>query len=110
LDQPIKAHYTIGLDGISLPLYFLSMVITLLVMIYSWDHVPAPGNPKAFFILMLGDADRHGRNVRGPGPDLVLRLLRTGAAADVLHDRRLGWRESPVRVAEVLPLHMFGSR
>jgi NADH-quinone oxidoreductase subunit M len=50
---PIKATYTIGLDGISLPLYILSMVITLLVMVYSWDHVPAPGNPKAFFILML---------------------------------------------------------
>ena len=51
--KPIKATYTIGLDGISLPLYFLSMVITLLVMIYSWDHVPNPGNAKAFFILML---------------------------------------------------------
>ncbi|HEX3089749.1 MAG TPA: proton-conducting transporter membrane subunit, partial [Ilumatobacteraceae bacterium] len=51
--SPIKATYTIGLDGISLPLYFLSMVITLLVMIYSWDHIPSPGNPKAFFILML---------------------------------------------------------
>ena len=51
--QPIKATYTIGLDGISLPLYLLSMVITLLVMIYSWDHIPEPGNPKAFFILML---------------------------------------------------------
>jgi NADH-quinone oxidoreductase subunit M len=49
----IKSTYYIGLDGISLPLYFLSMVITLLVMIYSWDHVPSPGNPKAFFILML---------------------------------------------------------
>ncbi len=51
--KPIKATYTVGLDGISLPLYFLSMVITVLVMIYSWNHVPAPGNPKAFFILML---------------------------------------------------------
>ncbi|MEY2445393.1 MAG: NADH-quinone oxidoreductase subunit, partial [Ilumatobacteraceae bacterium] len=51
--RPIKATYTVGLDGISLPLYLLSMVITLLVMVYSWDHVPAPGNPKAFFILML---------------------------------------------------------
>lgn len=49
----IKSSYFIGLDGISLPLYFLSMVITLLVMIYSWNHVPSPGNPKAFFILML---------------------------------------------------------
>jgi NADH-quinone oxidoreductase subunit M len=29
------------------------MVITLLVVIYSLNHIPAPGNPKAFFILML---------------------------------------------------------
>jgi NADH-quinone oxidoreductase subunit M len=29
------------------------MVITVLVMIYSWDHIPSPGNPKAFLILML---------------------------------------------------------
>ena len=49
----IKSSYFIGIDGISLPLYILSMVITLLVMIYSWDHVPSPGNPKAFFMLML---------------------------------------------------------
>ncbi|MFZ9394010.1 MAG: proton-conducting transporter membrane subunit, partial [Ilumatobacteraceae bacterium] len=49
----IKSSYLIGVDGISLPLYFLSMVITVLVMIYSWDHVPSPGTPKAFFILML---------------------------------------------------------
>jgi NADH-quinone oxidoreductase subunit M len=49
----IKSSYFIGLDGISLPLYFLSMVITLLVVIYSLDHVPSPGNPKAFFSLML---------------------------------------------------------
>ncbi|MBU6240579.1 MAG: NADH-quinone oxidoreductase subunit M [Acidobacteria bacterium] len=49
----IKSTYYIGLDGISLPLYFLSMVITVLVMIYSWNHIPSPGNPKAFLILML---------------------------------------------------------
>jgi NADH-quinone oxidoreductase subunit M len=49
----IKSSYYIGLDGISLPLYFLSMVVTLLVVIYSLDHIPSPGNPKAFFALML---------------------------------------------------------
>ena len=49
----IKSSYYIGLDGISLPLYFLSMVITLLVVVYSLDHIPSPGNPKAFFALML---------------------------------------------------------
>jgi NADH-quinone oxidoreductase subunit M len=49
----IHSNYTIGLDGISLPLYILSMVVTVLVMVYSWDHIPAPGNPKSFLILML---------------------------------------------------------
>ena len=49
----IKSTYYIGLDGISLPLYLLSMVVTLLVVIYSLDHIPSPGNPKAFFSLML---------------------------------------------------------
>jgi NADH-quinone oxidoreductase subunit M len=49
----INSSYTIGLDGISLPLYFLSMAVTFLVMVYSWDNMPDAGNPKAFFILML---------------------------------------------------------
>jgi NADH-quinone oxidoreductase subunit M len=51
--KPIDATYTVGLDGIALPLYFLSMVVTVLVMVYSWNHVPNPGNAKAFFMLML---------------------------------------------------------
>jgi NADH-quinone oxidoreductase subunit M len=49
----IKSRYILGLDGVSLPLYILSMLVTLLVMIYSWDHIPEPGNAKAFMILML---------------------------------------------------------
>ncbi len=49
----IHSNYTIGLDGLSLPLYILSMIVTVLVMVYSWDHIPSPGNPKAFLILML---------------------------------------------------------
>lgn len=49
----IRANYTIGLDGISLPLYVLSMIVTLLVMIYTWDNMPEAGNPKSFIMLML---------------------------------------------------------
>ena len=49
----INANYAVGIDGISLPLYILSMAVTFLVMIYSWDNMPDAGNPKAFFILML---------------------------------------------------------
>ncbi|MGA9276598.1 complex I subunit 4 family protein [Ilumatobacter sp.] len=49
----ISSGYTIGLDGISLPLYFLSMAVTFLVMVYSWDNMPDAGNAKAFYSLML---------------------------------------------------------
>src|SRR5687767_15749928 len=40
-------------DGMSLPLLLLSMLITVLCVIYSWDHFPEPHNPKAFLALML---------------------------------------------------------
>ncbi|MFZ4583630.1 MAG: complex I subunit 4 family protein [Acidimicrobiia bacterium] len=49
----INSRYHIGLDGISLPLLALSMLISVLVIIYSWDHFPEPHNPKAFLALLL---------------------------------------------------------
>ncbi len=49
----IKSNYTIGLDGISLPLYILSMAVTFLVVVYTWENMPDAGNPKSFLMLML---------------------------------------------------------
>src|SRR5438270_1602756 len=51
--EVIHSRYHIGLDGISLPLLALSALITVLCVIYSWDHFPEPFNPKAFLILLL---------------------------------------------------------
>ena len=51
--EVINSRYHIGIDGISLPLLALSMLITVLCVIYSWDHFPEPHNPKAFLALML---------------------------------------------------------
>src|SRR5438105_8649392 len=51
--EVIHSRYHIGLDGISLPLLALSALITVLCIIYSWDHFPEPHNPKAFLILIL---------------------------------------------------------
>jgi NADH-quinone oxidoreductase subunit M len=57
VDKPwidvIHSRYILGIDGISLPLYLLSMAIVVLCIIYSWDHIPEPGNAKAFLILIL---------------------------------------------------------
>src|SRR5437870_7065618 len=51
--QVIHSRYHIGVDGIALPLLALSALITVLCIIYSWDHFPEPFNPKAFLILIL---------------------------------------------------------
>ncbi len=57
VDRPwidvINSRYHVAIDGISLPLLALSMLISVLCVVYSWDHFPEPRNPKAFLILML---------------------------------------------------------
>src|SRR5262249_14621160 len=49
----INSRYHLGVDGISLPLLALSAFITVLCIIYSWNHFPEPHNPKAFLALIL---------------------------------------------------------
>jgi NADH-quinone oxidoreductase subunit M len=49
----IDTDYIVGIDGISLPLILLTSLITLLCVVYSWNHFPEPHNPKAFLILIL---------------------------------------------------------
>ena len=49
----INSRYHVAIDGISLPLLILSTLITVLCVIYSWNHFPEPHNPKAFLTLML---------------------------------------------------------
>jgi NADH-quinone oxidoreductase subunit M len=51
--EVISSRYHMALDGISLPLLILTMGITLLCVVYSWDHFPEPHNPKAFLALLL---------------------------------------------------------
>ncbi len=49
----INSRFILGLDGLSLPLLALTLGIVPLVIIYSLGHLPDPGNPKAFFALIL---------------------------------------------------------
>jgi NADH-quinone oxidoreductase subunit M len=49
----INSRYHVAVDGISLPLLALSAFISVLCVIYSWNHFPEPHNPKAFLTLLL---------------------------------------------------------
>ena len=42
----INSRFHIGIDGISLPLVVLSTFITVLSIVYSWEHWPEPHNPE----------------------------------------------------------------
>ena len=58
VDKPwidvIHSRYILGLDGISLPAGRCSpMFIMVLCIVYSLDHIPDPGNAKAFLMLIL---------------------------------------------------------
>ncbi|MEX2586551.1 MAG: NADH-quinone oxidoreductase subunit M [Actinomycetota bacterium] len=49
----INADYHVGIDGISLPLVVLSLLVTFLCVIYCYWHLPEPVNAKAFLSLTL---------------------------------------------------------
>ena len=66
----INSRYHMGVDGISIPLLVLTMLITILCVVYSWDHFPEPHNPKAFLILIL--VLETGMNGTFAAQDLIL--------------------------------------
>jgi NADH-quinone oxidoreductase subunit M len=49
----INSRFILGIDGLSVPLIALTLLITPLVIAYSWNHFPEPHNPKAFLSLIL---------------------------------------------------------
>ena len=49
----INSRYIMGVDGMSLPLIALTLLIVPLCIIYSLNHFPEPHNPKAFLALLL---------------------------------------------------------
>jgi NADH-quinone oxidoreductase subunit M len=51
--EAINARFHLAIDGISIPLFFLSYLLPFLCAIYTTKHLPEPGKPKAFLSLML---------------------------------------------------------
>lgn len=49
----LDANYHVGIDGIAMPLFILSLLVTFLCMIYALWHMPEPHNPKLFLALCL---------------------------------------------------------
>ena len=48
----IGARYHLGVDGISLPLFELTLLLSFLCMIYTWRFMPEGSAPKAFIAFI----------------------------------------------------------
>ncbi|HEY8545894.1 MAG TPA: NADH-quinone oxidoreductase subunit M, partial [Acidimicrobiales bacterium] len=49
----INTRYFVAIDGLSVPLLALTLLVVPLCIIYSWKHLPEPANAKAFLMLIL---------------------------------------------------------
>ncbi len=49
----INANYHVGVDGMSLPLFVLSLLVSFLCLVYLWWNVPEPGKLKSLLALIL---------------------------------------------------------
>jgi NADH-quinone oxidoreductase subunit M len=49
----IHARYHVGIDGISLPLFELTLLLSFLCAVYTLKVLPDPGRPKAFLALVM---------------------------------------------------------
>ena len=49
----VGINYHVAIDGISLPLFVLTYLVTFLCAVYCFHHIEEPGKPRAFLSLML---------------------------------------------------------
>ena len=101
----INSRYHVGIDGISLPLVALTLLIVPLCIIYSWNHFPEPHNPKAFLILILVlETGMLGTFV---AQDLILFFVFFEVVLLPMYFMIGVWggEQRAVRVDQVLPLH-----
>ena len=101
----INSRYIVGIDGISLPLLALTLLIVPLCIIYSWNHFPEPHNPKAFLILILVlETGMIGTFV---AQDLILFFVFFEVVLLPMYFMIGVWggEQPPVRLDQVLPLH-----
>jgi hypothetical protein len=94
--------FELAMDGLSLLLIVLTLLLGLIAVSASWSEVEErrlfPGQPAV-------DHCRRGRRIPGPGPAAVLPVLGSHAGPHVPADRDLGAREPRLCGDEVLYLY-----
>jgi NADH-quinone oxidoreductase subunit M len=102
----INSSIHLGVDNLSVPLIFLTALLTTLSLYYSARDQDA--REGVLWSLPPAGA-QHVRRLHCPGLRGLLRLLGDQPGADVPVDRHLGRQESQLRFDQVLHLHLVGS-
>ena len=84
----INVNYHVGVDGLSIPLIFLTALLTTLGLIYSSFTIKHAGQRVLYALPAAGDG--HVRRLYLAGPGAVLRLLGDRPGAHVPAHRHLG--------------------
>ena len=102
----LNAGYHLGVDGLSIPLIFLTTLLSTLSLYYSAGVINERVK-EYFFLMHLLEFSMIGR-LLGPGLRSLLCLLGDQPGADVLSHRNLGRRKSRLRGHQVLHLYLGG--
>ena len=97
-------YYSLGVDGISMPLILLTTLMTVIVIIAGWKVISERvAYYMAAFLIMEGLMIGVFSLCRC---DTVLCILGSHANPDVFDYRHLGWRKSHLRHHQIFPLHL----
>ena len=96
-------YYSLGLDGISLPLVLMTAAIMPLCVLVSWNAITT--RVQGFHGHAASHGNGHAGGIRRAGFRVVLCVLGGHADSDVPPHRRLGRTEPPLCGHQVLPLY-----
>ena len=99
----IGAHFTLGIDGLSLLMVMLTTVLGAISILVLVDRDPQ--TREGILHSAAAAADRHAGRFHVARFRAVLRVLGSDAGADVFPDRRVGQRAAAVRGDQILPVH-----
>ena len=104
LDRRLRDRIPLGIDGISVLMVLLSVIMMPLVVWGSWRGIDQ--KQRGFYALLLALTTGMLGVFVSHRPVPVLRLLGTAADPDVLHDRHLGQQQPALRRHQVRHLHL----
>ena len=103
MDRAPDIRFALGLDGLSLWLFFLTSLLMITAIAASWESITE--RCAALLCVSAGPANGPAGAVRQPGCRALLHLLRVHADSTVFPDRPVGGPPAPASSGDVFPVY-----